>query len=184
VEKETNLSLKNGELTVDHIKAIMGAELGKALESHPTVQAAAQFIQKQQQQQIVEADMKEFLTTPEFAEFGIKTPGDFVKKMPGEKFQIFHERVNDGYSFKDAFEKAYEKELQEKRSKATKQAVLNNVQGKDHLKPQDGGSDGLENITAPDSVKAEYRRFNPNMKDDEINRHYANFLKSQQKGTG
>lgn len=190
LKKEGAIALQNGEINPDLLAALMGGSVQAMIDNHPTVQAASAFLGQQRQQQEAEAgkqfvaqEMADFRANPDFKDFGVKEVTDFHKVMTGTQFDTFRDFIDEGYSFSDAFTKVFDKELQAKRSGAVKQQVLNSITGREHLKPPEGGGDGLETIIVPDADMAEYKLFNPKMTVDQIRAHWAK-TQEQMKGTG
>lgn len=177
VEEGQSTLLREGRLTPELIRSIAGTA---SVESHPAVQAANSILKTH----VIDDEMREFTSNPDFADSGIREVADFKNAMPPDRYAVFYGAVADGYSYSDAYEKAYRKELRGRRDAAVKQATMNSAAGKNHMKPSNGSADGLDTVAVPDDVLAEYRRHNPRMTHEDIRRHYSNFRKQIEKGQG
>jgi hypothetical protein len=102
-----------------------------------------------------------------------------VKKLedlfPLENFPEINQLViKNGLTLLQAYKLANEDKLTERRVAAAKQAALNAVSGKQHL--QSDTAHGTGAVTVPAAVKEQYRLFNPNITEAEMQTAYARYL--------
>lgn len=141
------------------------------LQSDPEYQAIKQIAQNAQQQlaqqqgrAVMESQLKELSDLyPE-----IKSVDD-VLKLPN--YDAIHAKIKTGYSMLDAYESVNRKEIMSKQSEAAKQAALNNIQNKGHVRGNGQGTE-IDTTSIPDDVLEMYKRFNPGKTMDEYKKHY------------
>jgi hypothetical protein len=129
----------------------------------------------------LQQEFRDFQANPEFADSGIKAIADFTKQPWYSKF--YGLLTTGDWTISEAYAACNVDAITKRRAEAAKQAAINNVAGKDHLKPTGGGADGLDGVVVPEDVMENYRFFNPGMKPEDIRKHYAGLAKQQQKGT-
>ena len=69
--------------------------------------------------------------------------------------------------------------LQANAAAKVKQATINAVQSKSHLKTTSQRGAGA--VTVPDDIKAEYKAMMPGISDDEIQKHYNRYVSGTKK---
>lgn len=96
-----------------------------------------------------------------------------------ETYPKLYEMVRRGYSISDAYKLANYDALSTRTAAAGRQAAVTAIQSKQHLSATKPRGEGA--VSVPDSVMAEYRRFNPHATREQIQKHYANYIKNQRK---
>lgn len=104
----------------------------------------------------------------------IKSIEDFQKM---ENYQDFYNYVQKGLTFLEAFKLANFDAYQQATAKRAKRAAINATKGTEHLVAT--AQRGAGAVTVPADIKAEYRQFNPDLTDAEIEKHYNNYLKQK-----
>jgi predicted secreted protein len=141
------------------------------IDHHPAVQAASQVVEQNRRQQIkasIDSHFKELLD--EHPDCGFKSVADFVNNP---KYPEMLNWLNRGYTMSDAYEKVNKAEIKRKNAEAAKQATLNKVNSKEHLKP-DGGTADVDITTVPKETLAWYKSFFPKWTNEQIAKHYKN----------
>ena len=96
-----------------------------------------------------------------------------------ETYPKLYELVKRGYSISDAFKLANYDTLTARKAEASKQAVINAAKSKEHLSSTKSRGSGA--VSVPADVAADYRLWNPDMTDDEIQKDYQKYLKSKER---
>lgn len=102
----------------------------------------------------------------------VKTLEDLAKL---DTYPRFYELVKRGNTFVDAYKLANMDTLTQKAAAASRQAVINQSAGKQHLEATSQRGAGA--VTVPNEVKEAYRAFNPGATDAEIQKHYNSYMK-------
>lgn len=90
-------------------------------------------------------------------------------------YPALYEKVKRGYSIDDAYYIVNRESIEEKKTAAAKQSVLNAQASKEHLtKTQSKGS--AQDLPPGEVIQA-YRMFNPDASDADISRHWAKYNK-------
>lgn len=93
-----------------------------------------------------------------------------------ETYPKLYEYVQKGNTILDAYKLANYDALTRSAAESAKQAARNAAQSKQHLTQTT--SRGAGAVQVPEDVKAQYRMFNPDATDAEIQAHYARYHKS------
>lgn len=93
-----------------------------------------------------------------------------------ETYPQLYELVQKGNTILDAYKLANYDALTRSAAESAKQAARNAAQSKQHLTQTT--SRGAGAVQVPEDVKAQYRMFNPDATDAEIQAHYARYHKS------
>ncbi len=134
----------------------------RAVEQSPIIREAREQKNKAQ----VKASFDEF--TKEFPQSGIETMADFIK-MPN--YDAFYNYVNHGLSLSEAYTLTNRDAIVNQKAAAAKQAALNTVYGKAHLRSNAGGGDADDVVVPRDTYKS-YRQMMPEWTDRQIREHY------------
>jgi len=142
----------------------------KIIDDHPAIQRA-----REQEQAFMKAQEENFLVnnfnelTKEYPEITKPedVPADVWKKWQSGK---------TGLSLVEAYYVANRKAISAKQVDAAKQATLNNLQGKSHIKGNGSGTE-VDTTSIPDDVLEMYKKFNPGKTLDEYKKHYKASLK-------
>ena len=126
---------------------------------------------RQQEQKMV---LEEQITAIAKLDPSVKTVADLIKRP--EYQQIYSYVKNGNLSIVDAFKLANYDTLTQNAAAGARQAAINSTAGKEHMSPTQTRGSGA--VTVPADVKEQYRLFNPDATDAEIQAHYARFHKN------
>jgi len=96
-----------------------------------------------------------------------------LAKMP--TYPRFYELVRRGNTLTDAFKLANYEALTQSAAAGARQAAVNAARSKGHL--EQTRSRGTGAVSVPAEVREQYKLFNPDATDEEIQRHYARSVK-------
>ena len=96
-----------------------------------------------------------------------------------ETYPKLYDLVKRGYSISDAYKLANYDTLTARKAEASKQAVINAAKSKEHLSTTKSRGSGA--VSVPADVAADYRLWNPDMTDEEIQKDYQKYLKSKER---
>lgn len=138
----------------------------------------------QQQAQLAQQQLEQTLVsnyeglTKEYPDL-VKAPGD----IPAEVWTKWNDGKS-GISLTDAYEIVNKSAIRDHIAKSTKQAALNNINGKKHMRPNGGeGGDDIDASSVPDDVMMQYERmFAKELKTGKMTR--ADFAKHYKKSNG
>lgn len=116
-----------------------------------------------------QADMAVQLAEIRKLDPSIKSIDDIIRMETGPEFA---EYVRKGVSPVKAFKAANVDQIVDKARKAGAQAQRNAAAGKAHMKPAAAG--GKAGVEITDAIRANYRRFLPNITDEQIAKYEAN----------
>lgn len=154
-------SLEQAILNTPGVKEVLDA--AKASKE----QAAAAELAANQSRYL--ADMAVQLAEIRKIDPSIKSIDDVIRMETGPKFA---EYVRRGVSPVEAFKLANHEAIVQKARSAGAQAQRNAAAGKAHMKPAAAG--GKAGVEITDAIRANYRRFIPNITDEQIARYEAN----------
>lgn len=160
-EKISNMGIENP----DEFKSYIDDLISK----NPIVKEAQEVLNKQKQADLedyVKSQMKEITKLDP----SIKTLNDLVTL---DHYSDFSNKLDKGYSLVDAYKVTYFNRITEK----SKESALNNLEGKSHLKSTSGK--GSTSVRVPQDIIDTYRKNIPDMTDDEIRKHYSNFINAE-----
>ena len=143
--------------------------LDSYIQNHPAMQQAQQVIHQQEQQAANDFMAKEFeAMKKEFPDCGLESPQQLNETEAGRRaLQMWANAP--GITLADAYAATHRKELSKKQSAAAKQAAMNEMNSKGHLK-QTKGSNAKGDV--PAEIEAEYKKYFPNATDAEIAEMY------------
>lgn len=153
-------------------------EFNEFVAELPEVKAArekqAQAEEAMKQAQAAQAQVKIGEQISEIAKLdpSIKSLDD-LKKM--ENYGEFYERVKSGHNLVDAYKLTNFDKLTQASANGAKQAAINAINGKSHLEKTSGRGTG--SATVPKDILEQYRMFNPDATDAEIQKHYNKHIK-------
>lgn len=162
--------LESGKLTKETLNAL--------IEQHPAVQAARQRQAEQEQQQQTQQEeafrqsVEQQLTEIRKTDPTITKLSDILEKPYGT---AFYEAVKRGNNFADAFYLATRGQEKEQIAEAARQSAVNNLTGKNHLKPTSFGGKAGATVTADE--RKMYRLFNPDASDEAIQKYQNKYRK-------
>jgi len=143
----------------------------KLVDEHPDLQAAREF-----KQAAIRAQEDNFLVgsfdelTKEYPE--IKGVAD----VPPDVWRKW-KNGSTGLTLNEAYLVVERKNIETRKIEAAKQATLNNIQSKDHVRGNGKGVEG-DTVRIPDDVLAQYKALNPGKSMDDYKKHWK---KSQNK---
>lgn len=143
--------------------------LDSYIQSHPAMQQAQQVIHQQEQEAANSFMEQEFAALKkEFADCGLESPQQLNETEAGRRaLQMWANAP--GITLADAYAATHRKELSKKQSAAAKQAAMNEMNSKGHLR-QTKGSNAKGDV--PAEIMREYKIYFPNATDAEIAEMY------------
>lgn len=146
-------------------------EVRKAREAQEAAEKAVRETKEAAAKVKIEEQLKEIGTMDP----SIKTLED-LSKMP--TYPRFYELVKRGNTLTDAFRLANFDALTQGAAAGARQAAVNAVRSKEHLEQTRTRGKGA--VSVPADVREQYRFFNPDATDEEIQRHYAKNHKKEE----
>lgn len=143
------------------------------VNSLPEVRAARE-AQQQAVAQQVQAKLNKDLQEISKYDPTIKELSDLAGR---EEYADLCGMVERGYSLSDAWKLRHLEDISRRGTEAARQAALNSVTGKDHLRETTQRGSGMASV--PPEVAAEYRAFMPDASDAEIQAHYNKYAKGR-----
>lgn len=143
--------------------------LDSYIQNHPAMQQAQQVIHQQEQQAANDFMAKEFeAMKKEFPDCGLESPQQLNETEAGRRaLQMWANAP--GITLADAYAATHRRELSKKQSAAAKQAAMNEMSSKGHLR-QTKGSNAKGDV--PEEIRREYKIYFPNATDAEIAEMY------------
>lgn len=155
-----------------------GEEFDRFVQDLPAVREAreareaAEKAQREAREAAARAKLDE-----EVREIGAMDPSikslEDLAKMP--TYPRFYELVQLGNTLTDAFRLANFDALTQRAAAGARQTAVNAARSKDHLEQTRNRGTGA--VSVPAEVKEQYRLFNPDATDEEIQKHYARSVK-------
>lgn len=146
--------------------------LEEKINNNPTVLEAKRILETQKNIEMEKALNSEIDTISKM-DSSIKTLDDLA--LIPEYDELMDKAVNRGYSLSDAFKIVTFNRIQAKTINESKQAVIDNINSKSHMKTISGK--GGNEIFVPADVMASYKKNMPEMTEEEIKKDYEKFLK-------
>lgn len=143
--------------------------LDSYIQNHPAMQQAQQVIHQQEQQAANDFMAKEFeAMKKEFPDCGLESPQQLNETEAGRRaLQMWANAP--GITLADAYAATHRRELSKKQSAAAKQAAMNEMNSKGHLR-QTKGSNAKGDV--PEEIRREYKIYFPKATDAEIAEMY------------
>lgn len=143
--------------------------LDSYIQNHPAMQQAQQVIHQQEQQAANDFIAKEFeAMKKEFPDCGLESPQQLNETEAGRRaLQMWANAP--GITLADAYAATHRKELSKKQSAAAKQAAMNEMNSKGHLR-QTKGSNAKGDV--PAEIAEEYKKYFPNATHEKIAEMY------------
>lgn len=143
--------------------------LDSYIQNHPAMQQAQQVIHQQEQQAANDFMAKEFeAMKKEFPDCGLESPQQLNETEAGRRaLQMWANAP--GITLADAYAATHRKEISKKQSAAAKQAAMNEMNSKGHLR-QTKGNNAKGDV--PEEIRREYKIYFPNATDAEIAEMY------------
>ena len=143
--------------------------LDSYIQNHPAMQQAQQVIHQQEQQAANDFMAKEFeAMKKEFPDCGLESPQQLNETEAGRRaLQMWANAP--GITLADAYAATHRKELSKQQSAAAKQAAMNEMNSKGHLR-QTKGSNAKGDV--PAEIAEEYKKYFPNATHEKIAEMY------------
>lgn len=143
--------------------------LDSYIQSHPAMQQAQRVIHQQEQQAANDFMAKEFeAMKKEFPDCGLESPQQLNETEAGRRaLQMWANAP--GITLADAYAATHRRELSKKQSAAAKQAAMNEMNSKGHLR-QTKGSNAKGDV--PAEIAEEYKKYFPNATHEKIAEMY------------
>jgi hypothetical protein len=164
-EVERQAAIQRGEPDPQKVKSM----IDEAVSNHPLIKAA----QEAQAKSTMDGWVSELKTAFPDEKFDGENPSLGLPEDVATQMSLFIKR---GFSPVEAYVQANWKSIQSKSTAAGKQAALNDLNSKGHLKPTGGGVD-VSNVNVPPETYKLYKTMNKGMTDEQIKKHYAKSLK-------
>lgn len=148
-------------------------ELNELVNNLPAVKQA-QYAAKQAEEAAAKIKIDKQIEEITKIDSNIKNIGDLIKM---DTFPKFDKLVKMGHSFVDAYKYANIDKATQNAADKSRQAALNSMNSKNHLKTTPSGAVGGATVSVPNDIKQMYRLLNPEATDAEISAHYAKTLK-------
>lgn len=143
--------------------------LDNYIQNHPAMQQAQQVIRQQEQQAANDFMAKEFETMKkEFPDCGLESPAQLNETEAGKRALKMWANT-PGITLADAYAATHRREISKKQSAAAKQAAMNEMNSKGHLR-RTKGSNAKGDV--PAEIAAEYKKFFPKATAEEIAEMY------------
>lgn len=151
--------------------------LDSYIQNHPAMQQAQQVIHQQEQQAANDFMAKEFeAMKKEFPDCGLESPQQLNETEAGRRaLQMWANAP--GITLADAYAATHRREISKKQSAAAKQAAMNEMNSKGHLR-QTKGSTAKGDV--PAEIAAEYKKYFPNATHEEIAEMYRKNCESSE----
>lgn len=151
--------------------------LDNYIQNHPAMQQAQQVIHQQEQQAANDFMAKEFeAMKKEFPDCGLESPQQLNETEAGRRaLQMWANAP--GITLADAYAATHRREISKKQSAAAKQAAMNEMNSKGHLR-QTKGSNAKGDV--PAEIEEEYKKYFPNATHEEIAEMYWKNQKSSE----
>ena len=151
--------------------------LDSYIQNHPAMQQAQQVIHQQEQQAANDFMAKEFeAMKKEFPDCGLESPQQLNETEAGRRaLQMWANAP--GITLADAYAATHRREISKKQSAAAKQAAMNEMNSKGHLR-QTKGSTAKGDV--PAEIEEEYKKYFPNATHEEIAEMYWKNQKSSE----
>ena len=151
--------------------------LDSYIQSHPAMQQAQALIRQQEQQAANSFMEQEFAALKkEFADCGLERPEQLNETEAGKRALQMWANM-PGISLADAYAATHRRELGKKQSAAAKQAAMNEMNSKGHLR-QTKGSNAKGDV--PAEIEAEYKKYFPNATHEKIAEMYRKNMESSE----
>ena len=161
---------KKAGLTPEEYQALVNSlpEVRQEREARVKAEAAARQVREREARAMIEEQVKEIAAIdPSIKEFG-----DLAKMA---NYGRFHELVKKGNTLLDAYRLANFDALTQRAAQASRKAAIQSAASKEHLAPNPPRGTGA--VSVPEVIKAEYRAFNPDATEEEIQKHYQKYMK-------
>lgn len=170
-QQKLERELGQGKLSRDSLEqAILNTPgVKEALDAAKASKASAAAAEQLANQSRYQADMAVQLAEIRKIDPGVKSIDDVIRMETGPKFA---EYVRRGVSPVEAYKLANHDAIVQKARSAGAQAQRNAAAGKAHMKPAAAG--GKAGVEITDAIRANYRRFLPDITDEQIARYEAN----------
>ena len=147
-------------------------EVRAARQAREAAEKAAKELRQREAKAKIEEQMKEI----QQLDPSVKDIRDLSRM---ETYPKLYDLVRRGYSISDAYKLANYDALTARKAEASKQAVINAAKSKEHLSSTKSRGSGA--VSVPADVAADYRLWNPEMTDEEIQKDYQKYLKSKER---
>lgn len=144
--------------------------LSEAISKNPIVQDAKKIVESNMQKEqfeVIDAAISEIgELDPD-----IKSIDDILSM---DKYDDLFDLVKKGASLVDAYKVVELDKIAEYKVKNITKDKITNMNSKNHLKSVKGG--GSSSVTVPEDILAHYKKNNPNMTEDDIRKHYNDYI--------
>ena len=165
-ENKLQKDLKAGKITREQLDKLVEEKAAEKIKAEQPEPKRNEEFEKQVEKEL--AEIRKYDPT-------IKSIRDFAGMDRAEEF--FSEVADHNHSYEEAYRIVYADKIAEAKAKSEKQRAMNGIRSKDHL--QSSGTRGAGTPDIPTDTMEYYRRFNPHATEEQIRKHYQNFLKGR-----
>jgi len=147
--------------------------INQLINEHPDVKKARELTERQElqaAQNALNSELSEL--SKEYPDLKVSNIEELSKLPNADKIFTLAKK---GYTLIDAYESVNKAEIRKQQSEAARQATLNSISGKQHIKGNGQGSE-IDTTVIPDDVLEMYKKFNPGKSIDEYKKHYKSSL--------
>lgn len=169
IEKKSMVAKKSG---------MTDGEFDEFVANLPEVKAAREIkAQAEETMKQAQAEQAKVKVDKQIAEIQKLDPSikslDDLRNM--ENYEEFYDRVKRGQSLVEAYKLTNFDKLTKATADTARQAAINSMSGKSHLEKTSGRGAGA--VTVPKEILDNYRMYNPDATDAEIQKHYNKHIK-------
>lgn len=163
--------IQQGTATADELQTYVQSIVKQQLQTSPEIQRAQMAAQKAEQaERLARIESGKNRLQADIDALNKEYPSCGIKSAEDIKEPAIVNYMRRGLSVSEAYYLTHRAELAKKQQEAAKQAVINQANSKNHLKTTKGGAS--DDISVPDDVKEQYKKFFPDWTDKQIAQDY------------
>lgn len=163
--------IQQGTATADELNSYVQSIVKQQLQTSPELQRAKVAAEKAEQaERLARIESGKNRLQADIDALNKEYPACGIKSVEDIKDPAIVNYMRRGLSVTEAYYLTHRQELAKKQQEVTKQAVINQANSKNHLKTTKGGAS--EDISVPEDVKEQYKKFFPDWTDKQIAADY------------
>ncbi len=163
--------IQQGTATADELNSYVQSIVKQQLQTAPELQRAKVAAEKAEQaERLARIESGKNRLQADIDALNKEYPACGIKSVEDIKDPAIVNYMRRGLSVTEAYYLTHRQELAKKQQEVTKQAVINQANSKNHLKTTKGGAS--EDISVPEDVKEQYKKFFPDWTDKQIAADY------------
>lgn len=163
--------IQQGTATADELNSYVQSIVKRQLQTAPELQRAKVAAEKAEQaERLARIESGKNRLQADIDALNKEYPACGIKSVEDIKDPAIVNYMRRGLSVTEAYYLTHRQELAKKQQEVTKQAVINQANSKNHLKTTKGGAS--EDISVPEDVKEQYKKFFPDWTDKQIAADY------------